>query len=225
MISVTFDSNKFFKDMENLVQYSTGFLEGTQSGKKNLMENFAYSAIDALKQYIDSNARVNPAMLSHVYEWYQTGSPEARLFNLRCEVTGSGARIISSFRQSSAIKDGSNVPFYDKARIMEEGTPVTMSPKRSPVLAFEVDGETVFTKNTVTVLDPGGPEAQGAYEAVFNEFFNRYFTQSYIRSSGIFSHLENPKPFSDNFAAGIRGGKSIGFKTGYEWISKGGIIE
>jgi hypothetical protein len=224
-MDIVFDYKDFFRDMENLVNYSTGFFEGAQAGKKNLIENFAYSAIDALKQYIDSNARVNPAMLSHVYEWYQNGSPEARLFNLRCEASNTGARIISTFRQSSSIKDGSNVPFYDKARMMEEGTPITISPKRASVLEFDIDGEPVFTRGPVLVTEPGGPEAQGGYEAIFNEFFNSYFTQAYIRSSGIFSHLENPVEFKNNLAAGVRGGTSVGFKTGYEWVSKRGIIE
>jgi hypothetical protein len=224
-MDIIFDYKNFFKDMENLVNYSTGFFEGAKAGKKNLVENFAYSAIDALKQYIDSNARVNPAMLSHMYEWYQTGSPEARLFTLRCETSNSGARIISGFRQSSSIKNGSNVPFYDKARIMEEGVPVTIYPTKSPVLEFEIDGQPIFTKGPITVTDPGGPDAQGGYEKIFNEFFNSYFTQAYIRSSGIFSHLEHPVEFKKNLASGIRGGTSVGFKTGYEWISKRGIIE
>jgi hypothetical protein len=123
------------------------------------------------------------------------------------------------------MRNGSNIPFYDKARIMELGIPVTISPRKVSILEFEVDGETIFTKNPVYVSDPGGPAAKGGYEAIFHEFFDKYFTQSYIKSSGIFSHIETPLAYKDNLQSGIMGGRSVGFKTGYEWISKGGIIE
>lgn len=221
----TFDDKQFIKDMTNIIGYANGFMSGVELGKEVLVVELGKTAIEAFKKFVDSNARVNPAALQHVYEWYQIGSPDSRLFELDYIVESGGLTIYSTFSQSQSIKAGSNVPFYDKARIMESGTPVRIEPKKADVLAFTVDGEDVFAKNAVTVTDPGGPEAQGAYEEVFNTFFSQYFTQAYMQASGITQHLSNPKDFKTNFPAAKTQGKSLGVKVGYNWISKGIISE
>ena len=216
-----FDDKQFIKDMTNIIGYSNGFMKGVEVGKDTLLLELGKTAIEAFKKFVDSNARVNPAALQHVYEWYQAGSPDSRLFELDYRADAGGLTINSTFSQSKSVKSGSNVPFYDKARIMEFGIPVTIEPKKSDVLVFSVNGEDVFTKNAVTVADPGGQEAQGGYQAVFNMFFSQYFTQAYMQASGITQHLKNPKDFKTNFAAAKTGGKALGTKVGYNWISKG----
>lgn len=220
---VEFDSKQFMVDMNNIVNYSVGFLDGVEKGRTGFLDNLAKTAIEALKEYIDSNAKVDPAMLAHMYEWNQTGSPDARLYDLSYEILGSGLSVNSTFRQSQSIKDGSHEPFYDKARIMEYGIPVTISPKKSSVIVFDTEGDTVFTKGPVTISNPGGTAAQGGYSEAFHTFFDKYFTQSFMVSSGIFSHLENPTDYKTNLRAGKTGGRSTGLKVGYQWISKGGL--
>ena len=61
---------------------------------------------------------------------------------------------------------------------MEEGIPVTITPRNSDVLVFEKDGETVFTKNSVNVDNPGGDATEGSFEKVIDSFFTKYFTQA-----------------------------------------------
>jgi hypothetical protein len=222
MISVKVNNKKFIKDMNNLMGYSIGFMTGVKRGQGVFLKGFGLTVIEALKQYIDSNARVAPHLLHHVYEWSQTGSPEARLFDLRYTVTGVGISIDSKFKQSKSIKDGSRVPFYDKARIMEEGIPVTIIPKNR-VLAFNIDGEDIFTSSPVTVQNPGG-NVEGEYEKVFDNFFKLYFKQSFLASTGILSYLQNPIEFSRNFSNGKRGGYNLGLAVGKRWMEKAGII-
>ena len=222
---ITFNDAQFIKDMTNIIGYANGFMEGAQAGKTSLVIELGKTAIEAFKKFVDSNARVDPQALQHVYEWYQAGSPDSRLFELDYSLSDGGLTIHSTFSQSQSIKNGSNTPFYDKARIMEEGIPVRIEPKRSEVLVFDVNGEDVFTKNPVDVLDPGGQQAQGKYLETFNLFFNQYFTQSYMQASGITQHLKNPKAFKTNFGAAKTGGKALGTKVGYNWISKGMISE
>lgn len=222
MISVKVDSKKFQKDIKNIIGYSVGFLEGAKKGQGVFLKGFGTTVIEALKNYIDSNARVAPQLLHHVYEWNQTGSPAARLFDLRYTVTGVGLSINSKFRQSTSIKQGSGVPFYDKARIMEQGIPVTIVPKNR-VLAFTVDGEDIFTAKPVVVDNPGGNVA-GEYERVFDNFFKLYFKQSFLASTGILAYLQNPLDFSRNFSKGKMGGYSIGVAVGRQWMTKAGII-
>jgi hypothetical protein len=45
-----------------------------------------------------------------------------------------------------------------------------------------------------------------------------YFTQSFLRASGLSDYLETPTIFKRNLAAGIRGGKGVGRATGMKWI-------
>jgi len=222
MISVKINNKKFKKEMDNLMGYSIGFLIGVQRGQGVFLKGFGVTVIEALKEYIDSNARVAPQLLHHVYEWNQTGSPEARLFDIGYTVTGVGLSVDSKFSQSTSIKNGSKVPFYDKARIMENGIPVVIAPKNK-VLAFTVDGEEVFTSQPVKVQNPGG-NVEGQYEKVFDSFFKLYFKQSFLAATGILSYLENPIDFKKNFSQGKTGGYNIGIATGKQWIAKAGII-
>jgi len=220
MLNLVIDSRKFEKDMNNVIQYSLGFFEGVKQGTPAFLRGLGTSLIEDLKQYIDANARVNPALLHHMYEWNETGSPNARLFDIELVSVGNTISFGSTFRQSSSIKNGSRVPFYDKARIMEYGIPVTIVP-RGRVLAFEDDGETVFTSNPVTVTNPGGDVA-GEYERVFRSFFTNYFTQSYIQSAGILAYLGAPVDFYTNLST--KGGRSKGTSVGRNWITKAGDL-
>lgn len=218
-----FNSAQFKKEMNNIVDYSMGFLEGIQRGKTVFLKTIGVETVELMKEFIDSNARVNPDMLHHVYEWNQTGSPSARLYDISYTTSNLGLSFRSSFRQSTSIKNGSRTPFYDKARIMEEGIPVTIRPRVAQVLAFEDNGETVFTKNEVRVDNPGGTEVQGGFEKVFDMFFNRYFSQAFLRVSGIARYLENPVVYRKDMAAGKRLGRSKGLSTGYRWIANAGV--
>jgi len=75
MTKLIIDTKQLNKDMRNIIAYSEGFLEGVQKGKKRFFTNLGKMLIESAKQFIDSSARLNPAMLHHVYEWQKTGSP------------------------------------------------------------------------------------------------------------------------------------------------------
>ena len=218
-----FNSNQFKKEMNNIVDYSLGFLEGIQRGKTVFLKTVGMETVELMKEFIDSNARVNPDMLHHIYEWNQTGSPSARLYDISYTTSNLGLSFRSSFSQSTSIKNGSRTPFYDKARIMEEGIPVTIRPRVAQVLAFEDDGETVFTRGPVEVANPGGTEVHGGFEKVFDMFFNRYFSQAFLRVSGVAQYLENPQLYKKNMQSGKKMGRSKGVSTGYRWIANAGV--
>ena len=176
-----------------------------------------------LEIFIDANARSNPQALHHVYEWYKTGSPDARLFDINYTVSNVGLSFYSSFRQSNTIKEGSSAPFYNKAKIMEDGIPVTITPKKATMLVFEQDGETIFTKGPVEVMNPGGSQAQGSFERIVNIFFKQYFTQSFLKVSGLKDYFNKPVVYKKNFQKGRAYGKSVGISTGYSWIVNAGV--
>jgi hypothetical protein len=222
-LRTVFNSKSFKKDMDNIMNYSVGFLEGVHRGKNLLLHTIGVETIEVLKEFIDTSARVDPEILHHVYEWNMVGSPSARLYDLSYTVSGLGLSIRSSFKQSTSIKAGSRVPFYDKANIIENGIPVVIRPTRAKALRFEQNGEEVFTKSPVTVENPGGTAAEKGFEKVIDVFFNRYFTQAFLKTSGIGRYLSNPDVYKKNLAAGRRGGRSKGIDTGYRWIANAGV--
>jgi hypothetical protein len=217
------NSVQFQKDMKNIIKYSQGFLDGAKAGKKLFFRNFGIEVKNILEQFIDSNASVSPQTLHHMYEWNQVGQSSGRLFSVNTVSTGYGINFTASFNQSQTIKDGSRVPFYDKARIIEFGIPVVIKPRTSNVLAFEDNGDTVFTAGPINVNNPGGDAAQGGFEKTFDMFFTRYLSQAFLRSTGVAAYLENPLVYKSNMQQGKRMGRSAGYKTGYKWIASAGM--
>lgn len=220
---VSLTSNNLEKTLMNVIDYSIGFLDGAERGKKVFLDNLGKSTIYILGQYIDSEARANKSALHHVYEWYQTGSPAARLFDIKYTVSNIGLSLNSTFRQSSTVQADSTTPFYNKARIMENGIPVVIKPKGNKPLRFYEGGNTIFVKRPITVRSPGGDEVVGSFEATFDQFITKYFTQSFLKASGIFDYINNPTIFKKNILAGSKNGRSTGISTGFKWIANAKI--
>ena len=219
---ISINSRQFQKDMKNIIDYSFGFLDGSKRGQSTLYAVLAPQIAEYASMFVDSNARVSPDLLHHIYEWHNAGSPDARLFDIDYAISGMGITFTSSFRQSQSIKKGSNVPFYNKAEIMEKGLGVTIQPKRANVLAFEVNGEEVFTPNPVKVSNPGG-NTKGQFKNVVDNFFRVYFRQTFLKASGLQDKLKYPKVYSRNLSQGKRSGRSLGIKTGFQWIATAGV--
>lgn len=219
---ISINSRQFQKDMKNIIDYSFGFLDGSKRGQSTLYAVLAPQIAEYASMFVDSNARVSPDLLHHIYEWHNVGSPDARLFDIEYAISGMGITFTSSFRQSQSIKKGSNVPFYNKAEIMEKGLGVTIQPKRANVLAFEVNGEEVFTPNPVRVSNPGG-NTKGQFKNVVDNFFRVYFRQTFLKASGLQDKLKYPKVYSRNLSQGKRSGRSLGIKTGFQWIATAGV--
>jgi hypothetical protein len=219
MIKIKFDDKQFRKDMKNLTEYAVGFLEGVQRGKVELLKDVGKRASEILYEYIDAAARVNPSSLHHVYEWYQTGSPEARLFDISYSAAAGSLSMNATFTQSRSVKNGSNVPFYNKAAIMERGISVVIRPRNVQALSFVDNGEEVFTKGPVVVNSPGGEAVAGGFDKIFSEFFERYFTQSFMEVSGLADRIRNTRAFVRSFNRGRTGGKGLGNEVGYRWAA------
>lgn len=223
MITLKFDARKFNKEINNIVNYSYGFVEGAVAAKTEFLNNLGSAVSEQAGLFIDSNARVDEQSLHHVYEWYNAGNQSARLFDIKYSINNRGVSFTSDFKQSTSIKAGSNVAFQDKARIMENGIVVTIAPKNSDVLRFEVNGEAVYTKKPVTVQNPGG-NVQGEFAKTFDTFFNVYFTQAFLRSSGLSQYFNNPMVYKANLRKGKTGGKGVGKAVGYRWVANAKVV-
>ena len=220
---VTANSKSFEMQMNNIINYSFGFLEGVQKGKKIFLDKLGKGVIQALAMYVDAEARSNPQALHHVYEWNQVGSPTSRLFDLNYTVSNLGLSINSTFRQSRTMSENMTVPFYNKAKIMENGIPVTISPSRAKALKFNGPSGEVFTKKPIKVDSPGGDAVYGSFESSVDIFISKYFKQSFLRASGLYDYIKKPVLYKKNFAAGSRLGRSKGVDTGFKWIANATI--
>jgi hypothetical protein len=223
MLKLVIDSKQFQKEINNILNYSNGFVEGIQRGKIELYASLAPKISELAAQFIDVNAKMSPELLHHIYEWEKVGSPEARLFDLDYKISNIGITFTSSLKQSNSIKRGSNVPFYNKAEIMEKGVAVTIRPKRANALRFEIDGTEIYTSREVTVDNPGG-QTQGQFENIVDKFFGVYFRQSFLNSSGLLQYFKSPQVYKKNLRSAKRGGRALGLKTGYRWVADAGRI-
>jgi len=220
---VSLDTRELEKKILNIYEYSVGFLDGVDKGKSLFLNNLGIGVIEVLKQYVDAEARSNPKALHHIYEWYETGSPSARLYDFDYTVSNLGLSFKSKFSQSKTVSNGSSTPFYNKAKIMEDGVPVTISPKKANKLVFEINGETIFTDKEITVPNPGGDFVAGSFQRITDQFFSIYFKQSFLKSSGLYDYINNPVVYKKNFASGSKSGRSTGVETGFKWIANARI--
>lgn len=224
MTRIVYDTSHLKKTMNNIAQYSYGFLEGVELNLIVFNTQLATLAEEALKKFIDTKARMYPESLHHVYEWNSVGNASARLFEIQGTATKNNISFSGEFLQSKSISDTSDEPFYDKARIMENQIAIEVEPRSADVLAFEDSGQTVFTVKSIFIENPGGDEVAGAFGRVIDEFFDVYFTTTFMRQSGIFDKLSYPIEYAQHFNAGARIGRSAGRSAGRKYMTVRGDI-
>lgn len=220
MIRTRIDNKEINQLLGNAVKFSYGFLEGVDTNQIIFNQHLANFTETALGQYVDSQARMNPQALHHVYEWGAVGSEGARLFVFSSKASKRVIHIEGKFLTSTSVPDNGTEPFADKAEIMENGISVTISPKNSDVLAFESDGEMVFTRNDIYVAHPGGDEVAGSFGRVVDDFFNNYFSNHLLKP--FIAELGNPRAFAQYFPEGTKTGRAAGTKASIQYLETAG---
>jgi hypothetical protein len=223
MIRAVFDTKHFSNIMRNTIAYSNGFINGIEISRIRFNEQLGELSSEMLKKYIDSRARADRQSLHHIYEWDSVGSPSGRLFEIQSKASTTNITFWGSFLPSRSVSDTSGDPFVNKAEIMENAILIEVTPKNN-VLAFEADGETVFTTDTVYIANPGGDEVAGSFGKVVEEFFDSHFTAQVLIQSGLDKKLSNPKEFAQYFSSGARGGGSVlGRHAGRTYLTTKGV--
>lgn len=220
MYSIKLDGKEAMKMLNNIVDYSNGFIKETKAQERTVASRLADTSIDAFYDYLDVLARTNPGMLHHVYEWGAVGNPDARLVELKKRLAGKSVNIDSEFITSSSIPEGATEPFYEKAEIMEEGIPITVQAVQAKAMFIQYQGEEFFTAGPIVIENPGGEGVRGSFVEAFEEFYNTYFERVYLKSIRYYEHFENPKGFSSNFGSAAKSSNaaSIGRTTALKWV-------
>lgn len=216
-----FDTKDLDSVLRNSINYSQGFLDGIEMSRLSYMRFLGGFIVEALEKYIDSRARTNPSRLHHVYEPGQVGLKSARLFKMSADAGKTTIRFYGKFIESSGTPNNGGDPFINRAQIMENGIGITISPKNSNVLAFDVAGETVFSASSIYIAHPGGDGVAGSFGSTVEDFFENYLTSAILEPA--MSSLRNPKEFYENFSAGSRGGRPVGVAAGRKYFNALGM--
>lgn len=220
MIYARIKGDEVIKMLKNSTKYTESFVTELKKNKVLLNEKVGEESVEAFYEWLDSLARVHPGMLHHVYEWGQVGDPFGRLFELGFSVNNTSTVVDAIFLESQIPSPTSDVPFYDKAEMMESGEPITINEVDADILFFEIDGEEYFRHGPIVIANPGGPDVRGSFVRAFNEFYGKYFTEVHLKAIGFYKYFSNPKEYSRYFSAAVKGGSpsSVGKKAALSWI-------
>jgi hypothetical protein len=222
MLSTRLDSKQAMKTLNNMVQYTQGYIAESKAKEPYVANKLAQISINSFYDYLDGLARMHPGMLHHVYEWENVGNPAARLFELKKTMGASNVYVMADFLQSRAPATSTGDVFYDKATIMEEGLTVTIQEREASALFFEIDGEEFFRAGPIVVQNPGGEAVRGSFTAAFEEFYNVYFEKVYLQAIKFYETLRNQNEYEANFAAAVKGGNAFaaGRHTALAWLTR-----
>lgn len=213
-MTIMLDTSELERILKNTAQYCEGFIAGGEEGLDPLLMRIGAVVEEALGKWMDSMAAGNHAALHHVYEWYQTGSAGARLFEYNYTVGGGTIVFSGETQSSSSLPNRSSVPFYNKADVMESGGSVTVSPINVEYLHWN----DVYTPNDVFIAHPGGAGTVGSWKRFTDLFFNTVLPQSLL--AAMLADLGTADEFLASFAAGAMGGGfGAGRAAGYKWIT------
>lgn len=125
--------------------------------------------------YVDAKASAGSAghrRFHSVYEFDSVGNPDARLWYHQRWPAKQYAKS-SIFLKQAQKPNREGYMFPQKAYVMQLGEPVTIEPKKSPVLVFwgRKTNSLVVTPNPVTVPTPGGKDSQGSLDATYQGFW------------------------------------------------------
>lgn len=221
MLTVKVDSKKIAKTLNNAVDYSYGFFQGIEQERLFFNRTLGGYVAEALGKYIDSKARMNPQAFHHIYEWNAVGNEDARLFRFNVNATKTFISFNGKFLPSKTIVPNGNDVFTNKAWVMENAISVTIEPKNSDVLVFEIEGETVFTRKSIFIEHPGGDSVAGSFGDAVDSFFGQYFTNSLLKP--LMVKLQSAEEYSNNFRSGIAGGRTVGVRAGRQYFRLSGV--
>lgn len=198
MPSLKIDSNAL-DTMRNVGAYIEGVAVAPRSFDidKEIGQAITTIAKVSLGKFIDSEARLSPKSLHHVYEWNQTGKPLGRLWKIDGTYKSGSIVLSSEFRPSKTFAPNKYGPrrskFIFKADVMEKGQPVRITARNAQALHFySKDGDPVFIPKGkfVTVKTPGGKQVKGSYKKTMNRFLASSRLLVDIQESGILARIE-----------------------------------
>lgn len=184
------DTGKMPEKIMAVAQYHSDVVTKLNSGnnKSQIIESALKIVGKHFSAYIDNLARMDHMSFHHVYETGQTGNESARLFGFSIRKSSGSPELLFSFKEATASEKSGQV-FKRKAFIMEEGKPLTIVPKNSSFLVFNVEGKDVFTKRSF-ILNPGGADVKGSFVNAFNLYMQNT-ANVILKDMGFYDKINN----------------------------------
>ncbi len=192
----------------NAMAYVEGVAKSTRTYEVDqaIGQSITVIAEKSLAAFIDTEARISPRSLHHVYEWNGVGKPLARLWKISGQYKTGSIILSSDFKQSRTyvpIKNGTTRrhKFTYKAEVMEKGQTVRITAKNARALFFySNDGSPVFIPRGkfVTVRTPGGREVKNAYQKTMFRFINSTKLNMDVAKSSLFKEIERAQALAGN---------------------------
>jgi hypothetical protein len=133
--------------------------------------------------YVDHIAKIDPYRFHHIYEFDKVGMKNSRLFKSQII---NGQITYTLIEASNPNREG--YPFPQKAFVMEEGRRLVIKPNKGSLLFYEVDGDFTASSQS-TIENPGGPFVAGAFQKIFEEFFNSNLPEKALREFGFYDTI------------------------------------
>lgn len=156
-----------------------------------------------------NGAAAGSSSLKHVYEWNSAGNKNKRLFRIiRASVRGGNLTVATKFLPSVSpvpIAEELKVPgnngrivtkrhvFKNKAQVMEDGKPLTITARTSQALAIPTGSGPMFIRKprSVVIRNPGGKDAKNGYSQFFMSWWgNSANLNSVLDKSGMLVRME-----------------------------------
>jgi hypothetical protein len=139
------------------------------------------------ESYVDNLARINPSKFHHIYEPDMAGMKAGRLFESSITASSIKPNLTYTFLPSTKPPESGYV-FKNKAYVMENQIPLTITARNAEYLRFEYEGE-FYSKKTVFVAEPGGSDVGGAFVETFNTFMTS-MAGAALADLGFFERIE-----------------------------------
>ena len=196
-------------DLDNINKQLISKIQGVEQLTKNdTLNEIASAAFIILgKRFMsatDSYSAVNRKSMHHIYEWNQTGSPNARLFVLERSAVLNGSMSVSSkFLLSktpvpiaselrSSSKNGKYIRtshiFKQKAEVMESGKLVSFQAKKTLAFLGKEGIHFVRAGKVINIVNPGGVAVKGSFQHFMSNWYSKN-AQSIMDSSGLYEKI------------------------------------
>lgn len=192
MATKAFNTDKFTEKVMSLSMYDSTILQSlyiNPINKQKINRGAALLIKNYFDQYLDSRARQNPNAYHHVYEFEKTGNSSARLFTAVVGNTPDGSATITYSFKPAKDPNPEGYPFPNKAKVMENGETIIVTPKKSKYLKFEINDGQFVTLEKAVIRNPGGTEVKGSFQSTFQAFMMSEGS-SILQRLGYFQKIE-----------------------------------
>lgn len=173
MATKAFNTGKFVEKVTAMSMYDSTILQSlyvNPINKQKINRGAALLIKNYFNQYLDSRARQTPSAYHHVYEFDRTGESSARLFTAVVGNSPDGSATITYSFTPAKDPNPDGYPFPNKAKVMENGETIVVTPKRSKYLKFEINDGQFVTLEKAVIRNPGGTEVKGSFQSTFQTF-------------------------------------------------------